>query len=522
MSIISILALLSAISFGSGTSTRLEDTALSFGQTKEDYIQLSERIMDNSTSRFSLCTWMKKRFSGSSSPIVLHNFNNIVLGDNGSYNMVVDTNLVLFLQYNRNTAQGTWFHVCMTWSNEDKRIRVYLDGHLVGTSDETVRSELERGQGTCLGNQVYGNKVDYNVFGGDIFKLNIYNRVLTEKEIKNMSADMCSSEEDRLASIKVLSWENILSHKSGRHGNITEIPIRCRGNVTGNQREIEGLEEESTMSSSTNHQPVINFNEINIKIFAELESMRQDLEGSKKKTSKLEEALTQVIERLNRSEEKLSESTMTNEQLKRGQSDVLKRLEITKHELDLSKNKSVHLEEELDRSWNKTVHLEGKLIEVLRRLNDTEEELAGSRNKTAHLEEKLTDVVRRLDDTEEELAGSRNKTAHLEGELTEVVRKLNDTEEELAGSGNKTAHLEEKLTAFLGMVVGRLKEAGWELTHLEGKLSEVLGRLDETEGGLAGSRNKTAHLEEKLTDVVRKLDDTEEELAGSRNIWRES
>ena len=99
---------------------------------------------------------------------------------------------------------------------------------------------------------------------------------------------------------------------------------------------------------------------------------------------------------------------------------------------------------------------------------------------------------------------------------------MDDTEEELAGSGNKTAHLEEKLTAFLGMVVGRLKEAGWELTHLEGKLSEVLGRLDETEGGLAGSRNKTAHLEEKLTDVVRKLDDTEEELAGSRNIWRES
>ena len=219
MPIIFILLLLSALSCG--TSTCPDNTALRFGQTNEDYIQLSDDIMDNSTSRFSLCTWIKKRFTGSQYPIVLHNYYNILLGDNGFINGVVDTYLDLRSEYNRTLC--TWFHVCLTWSGEDSRFRVYLDGHLIGTSNVTERSELEKGRDMCLGNDAIVVKHREYVFGGDLFKLNIYNRVLTEEEIENMAADMCSSEEENLASITVLSWADILQYN--RSGNVSDIAM---------------------------------------------------------------------------------------------------------------------------------------------------------------------------------------------------------------------------------------------------------------------------------------------------------
>ena len=218
MSILFILVLLSAIPCG---TSKCPDTGLRFGPTTADHIQLSDGIMDNSTSRFSLCTWIKKRFTGSSEPLVLNNNNNIVLGDNGYYNWVAGTNLDLQSKYNR--PLGTWFHVCMTWSGEDRRTRVYLDGHLIGTSNVTARSELYRGSKMCLGNYELVSKFSEYVFGGDLFKLNIYNRVLTEEEIKNMAADICSCEEEKLASIKVLSWANILQYS--RPGNVRDIDV---------------------------------------------------------------------------------------------------------------------------------------------------------------------------------------------------------------------------------------------------------------------------------------------------------
>ena len=81
-----------------------EQSALRFGNTVGDYIQLKDGIMDSSTSQFSVCTWVKNRFDALY-PVVLHYFYNpsgyhdyIVLGSNGYYNMVVEANLRLEVQ----------------------------------------------------------------------------------------------------------------------------------------------------------------------------------------------------------------------------------------------------------------------------------------------------------------------------------------------------------------------------------------------------------------------------------------
>ena len=85
--------------------TVASSTALRFGQTSADFIQLPEDIMDSSTTMFSVCSWIKKRFSGSSYPVVLDNFNNIVLGDDGNWNWVAGTNSYLQPEYHH--ALGT-------------------------------------------------------------------------------------------------------------------------------------------------------------------------------------------------------------------------------------------------------------------------------------------------------------------------------------------------------------------------------------------------------------------------------
>ena len=351
MSIIFIFALLSALSCG--TSTCPDNTALRFGQTNEDYIQLSRDVMDNSTSRFSLCTWIKKRFTGTILPIVLHNVNNIMLGDKGYINYVAGTHLHLRSKYNR--TLGTWFHVCLTWSGEESRTRVYLDGNLIGTSVVTERSELKRGRGMCLGNKATVVKHRDSVFGGDMFKLNIYNRVLTEEEIKNMAADMCSNEEEKLASITVLSWADILQYN--RSGNVSDIAMCV-------------LE----------------------KVQDELQNAEEKLAESLNKSSYLEEKLDEVLGRLNNSEEELTESRYRTSYLEEKLTKVLGRL-----------NES---EENLTESRYRTSNLERNLTDVLGRLNNSEEELTESRYRTSNLEEKLAEILGKLRKTEQELEES--------------------------------------------------------------------------------------------------------------------
>ena len=281
MSIVLILTVFSTISSGQSAA---HNTALRFGQTAADYIQLPDRIMGNFRTRFSLCTWIRKLFSESSQPIVLQIYNIVTLGDDG-YNWVAGATLDLQSKYNRGI--GTWFHVCLTWSNEDRRVMVYLDGGLIGTSGGTRRSILPSGNRLiCLGNRAPEIKGRDFVFGGDLFKLNIYNRVLTETEIKNMASSMCSNQEEKLASIKVLSWEDIEIRRSG---DVSEIPIRCQENTW--------LPQMKQLNDSL--QQVIN------RTRKQLRSAEEEFKKSKNESNKLFEGIGY---RLNITDQNLAES----------------------------------------------------------------------------------------------------------------------------------------------------------------------------------------------------------------------
>ena len=273
MSLALILTLFSTIPSG---QTAADHTALRFGQTAADYIQLPDWNVSywNRMNRLSVCTWIKKLFSESSRPIVLQIYKIVTLGDDGYY-WVADT--TLNLRSNHTRGIGTWFHVCLIWSGEDRRIRVYWDGRLIGTK-VNKRSVLSYGKNPIsLGNNAGLTKSKNHVFGGYLFKLNIYNRVLTKTEIKNMSSSMCSNQEENLTSIKVLSWEDIVSPEIRRSGDVFGIPIGCK-------EKTNKLEEE---------------------LLKRLNITEQDLAESKNKSQTLEEKLVEIVDRLQKTKHEL-------------------------------------------------------------------------------------------------------------------------------------------------------------------------------------------------------------------------
>ena len=106
---------------------------------------------------------------------------------------MVGTNLQTF-----NVPGGEWLHECWLWNYSSLTLTVYLNGEMI-TSGTTDQRELRSGGTMCLGN-IVGNKKSPYSFGGDLFKLNIFSRVLTETEVRNMASDICSSEEESLKS----------------------------------------------------------------------------------------------------------------------------------------------------------------------------------------------------------------------------------------------------------------------------------------------------------------------------------
>ena len=209
-----------------------EQSALRFGQTVGDYIQLKDGIMDSSTSQFSVCTWVKTTFEADNrAPVVLHywsnGFSDIVLGSNGYFNKVVGTNLNLEDKYN--VSDEEWFHLYWTWTTSTYILTVYLNGDVIGTT-ATNKRQLQTGVKMCLGNMAMETKYSRHIYGGDMFKLNIYSRVLRSSQIQRMSSDMCSVEEELLTPSKILSWEEILL--SEKTGSVTKIPSGCAGSLT--------------------------------------------------------------------------------------------------------------------------------------------------------------------------------------------------------------------------------------------------------------------------------------------------
>ena len=65
----------------------------------------------------------------------------------------------------------------------------------------------------------------YDVFGGELYKLNFFSKVLSSSEVEEMSREMCSEVEETLGEVRSIKWEEILMES--RNGQVSEIGTGC-------------------------------------------------------------------------------------------------------------------------------------------------------------------------------------------------------------------------------------------------------------------------------------------------------
>ena len=79
----------------------------------------------------------------------------------------------------------------------------------------------------------------YDVFGGELFKLNFFSKELSSSEVEEVSGEMCSEVEETLGDVRSIKWEEILMEP--RNGQVSEIGIGCGCvRVEERCREVEG------------------------------------------------------------------------------------------------------------------------------------------------------------------------------------------------------------------------------------------------------------------------------------------
>ncbi|XP_063680638.1 uncharacterized protein LOC134815951 [Bolinopsis microptera] len=422
------LALLLVIGSFPATVEANKHRALRFGQSRADYIEWSPN-MAPFKRQFSVCTWLKKRHQ-SSAPMVV-NYNpyeyGMILGDNGYYNLVVGSDFFLS-EYN--VPDGEWFHVCWLWSASSYTTTVYLNGEIIG-STATHQRELRTGGTMCLGNYAASKESRY-AFGGDLFKLNLYSRVLTDTEIRNMASDICSNEEENLNSIRSLRWESIILQE--RSGSVTEItgcsPEEIEaGRRAGMLRLIkERLETFGSRLKNTEQ---------------ELARTKTNLIQSDKKLKNVTASLTATQEKLKNSEQELAETKSNlNQQLE----NVITSLTGTQNKLNDTEQELAETKSTLDQRLNQT---EDKLENVTTSLKTTQEKLKNSEQDLAETKSTLKVFEEKLGSFNFSLASTQNEVSNTQLELTatknsftqqleSVTVSLNHTQEELeAATKNK-------------------------------------------------------------------------------------
>ena len=83
---------------------------------------------------------------------------------------------------------------------------------------------LGQGGTIVLGNEQEGSvgtgMDDNDIFGGELYKLNIFTRKLSDNEVKEMSEERCSEVEMKYGDERMLKWEDVLQER--KYGNVTE------------------------------------------------------------------------------------------------------------------------------------------------------------------------------------------------------------------------------------------------------------------------------------------------------------
>ena len=203
---------------------------LQFGATNQDYILFKTR-MDPLEESYSLCGWVKKRQAGDHKYWFAYSTpssdEEIRPADNGYFYTLTT---YADMSSKVTVELGVWTHWCYTWSFSTRTVKVYHNGQLLGSvttpSDRKVGVEGYVVLGTEFNGNGVPNSYSEHSFGGDMFKVNVFDKELDASQVKAMAdAGLCSDIEEQYGRSRFLKWEDLLLED--KSGNVTEIDVGC-------------------------------------------------------------------------------------------------------------------------------------------------------------------------------------------------------------------------------------------------------------------------------------------------------
>ena len=206
-------------------------------QTKQNSLRFSPELISFvefpteaiSLAEHTICLWVKQESRDTSTLFTYREkkYPGIFLGVNSYHSNISGADIRLQVQ--DVIPMGEWLHVCWSWSRENRKLVVHINGE----ERASVETELEirggedmmSGEEMGVGIVCLGNMLEENLFGGEVFKLRIFNRVLTKQEIGNIASNICTSEDMLELGSEMLRWEEVLMKR--RRGEVKEVFTGC-------------------------------------------------------------------------------------------------------------------------------------------------------------------------------------------------------------------------------------------------------------------------------------------------------
>ena len=411
---------------------------LKFGQTENDYVMFTHDMSQFETG-FTVCSWVRKlRSSGVPtwfSYAVSDQAYEIEITDMGDRTRIFGDISDLRSLYT--VTPGTWFHNCLSWDSATSTRDVYINGVRVDSKATPAGRTLGQGGTIVLGNeqQGVGTGMDStNMFWGELYKLNMFKRKLSDSEIREMSEEMCSEVEMKYGEERGLTWEEVLGER--KYGNVTEIKSysgcisQLRDKVQESQERLNTtLEElERTKQEKEGYQ-------------ADLEEKEEQINSTSEELKQTKSALENKEEQLNSTSEELEQTKSDLENKEEQLNSTSEELKQTKSDLEKKEEQLNSTSVELEQTKERLDTLQDTLENTTRHLNWTTRELEQIRTDKDICLETKEDQTGRLEDSETQ----RQK---IQEELYNTTRRLNTTSHSLYLTKTQLAQLRVQLEKF--------------------------------------------------------------------------
>ncbi|KAL5261061.1 hypothetical protein ACHWQZ_G006943 [Mnemiopsis leidyi] len=340
-----LLTLFFYVANGEGSAELRRFNMLKFGNTDQDYIMYQPN-MSPLASEFTVCAWIR-RLNSATRPVWFSYSSSVTskeiqITDDGYQFYMFGTESDLRSVYT--ISPGTWFYNCLSWSSATQTRTVYINGRVVDSASTPAGRTLGQGGYLLFGNEQDGLGTGMDggeIFGGEMYKLNVFSRMLTTSEIQELAQNMCVDIEQKYESTRYIKWEDIL--QLSRNGDVTEKDNSCL---------LEAYKLlNSELTERLNHTRL----ELNTTV-EELARTRESLHSTEERLNETvialdrsETGLNKTLIALNRSETRLNETL-----------EELERTKVTHRETEARLNETLEIADNLEEKLNST--LESKCL----------------------------------------------------------------------------------------------------------------------------------------------------------------